>query len=427
MNEAINKLKANEPIADKPIDNKQTILGRRGLVIYLILNNMFLPLSLDLYLPALPGMSKLLNSPPSITNLTFSLFIFAYAISIIFWGPISDKYGRRPCMLVGTSVYIVFSLLCGFAGNIYFLIVSRILQGLGMGAVISISIAIIKDCYSGRMRENVLALVYTLSSTAPVFAPLLGAQILRFTSWRATFLILAAIGTVSLIFAILYKETQPEGEAYLGPIFKALGKYGVLFKNKPFLFLTLMFTVCQLPFMAYVSISSYIFVEYFSLSEQSYSFYFALNAFLALFGPIIYIRFFRRFPKKTIGTWFFILGIISGILVIALGRLSPIHFLVVFTMFALLSTAIYTYAMSLILDQHKGDSGTATSMINASATTLGSIGTLIVSFFVGHYIIGLGLLIIIFSLLPLIGWFFFLRSGMPCIGINKREIYTGGE
>lgn len=400
---------------------KQAILGRRGLLLFLYINNMFLPLSLDLYLPALPSLSAQLHAPASITNLTLTVFTFVYALSVLFWGPLSDKYGRRPCLILAASLYTAASLACALAQGIAFLILARMAQGLAMGAITSISIAIVKDCFLGGLRERMLARIYTISSIAPIIAPLIGGQLLRFFSWRAAFYILTAVGGLTLGLALCYQETQPAEEVYTGTVFGALKKYACLFQNRAYLFTVALFTLCNLPFMGYIAVSSYIYIGRFGLSSQAYSLLFALNSLVSIFGPALYMKFFARMPKGRVGRGFFILSGLSGLGVLLFGGASPWAFLLAFMPFSLLYAGVYTFGVNLAMDQHQGDTGAASAMISFFSTMLGAVGTAIASLFAGSAIVALGALILAFSLLPLLGWLWFLRSGIPWAGDGRRQ------
>lgn len=132
----------------QPADSRQAYLGKRGLIVFIALMNMFVPLSTDMYLPALPFMNSYFGCSSAITNLTLSMFFIFYAAGILFWGPLSDKYGRKPILLTGSIIYVISSIACALSLDIYFLIMTRIFQGIGAGGITSVSIAVIKDSFS---------------------------------------------------------------------------------------------------------------------------------------------------------------------------------------------------------------------------------------------------------------------------------------
>ena len=109
-------------------------------------------------------------------------------------------------------IYIASSISCSLAPNIYLLIAARAMQGVGGGAIISSSFAIVKDCYTGKKREKILAVTQSISGIAPMVAPVLGAWILKFTDWRGAFWILAAVGIFNFLLTVLYQDTLRDDE-----------------------------------------------------------------------------------------------------------------------------------------------------------------------------------------------------------------------
>lgn len=177
-----------------------------------------------MYLPALPSMNSYFGSSSAITNLTLSAFFLFYAVGILFWGPLSDKYGRKPILLVGSILYAVSSIACAMSVNIYFLIAARILQGISSGAITSVSMAVVKDSYTGKKRESILAICQSIAGLAPMVAPIVGALILTFSDWRGSFWALALISIVNLGFSILFQETLKDEERYKGTLYR-IGKH----------------------------------------------------------------------------------------------------------------------------------------------------------------------------------------------------------
>ena len=121
------------------------------MVAFITFMNMFIPLSTDMYLPALPEMGHYFMASNSLVSFSLTIFFFMFAVSMVLFGPLSDKYGRRPILLVGTAIYTLTSIVCALSPNIYVLILGRLFQGVGAGAVITVATALIKDCFRGRL------------------------------------------------------------------------------------------------------------------------------------------------------------------------------------------------------------------------------------------------------------------------------------
>ncbi|WP_161822206.1 multidrug effflux MFS transporter [Sporotomaculum syntrophicum] len=401
-------------------DTSQVYLGNKGLIAFIALMNMFIPLSTDLYLPALPQMNTYFGSSSAITNLTLSAFFIFYAVGMLFWGPLSDRYGRKPVLIMGSIVYMMCSIVCALSSNIYFLILARSLQGIGAGGITSVSIAIIKDSFSGKRRESILAVCQAVSGLAPMLAPVVGSLILRFTNWRGTFWTLAVISIISLVLSILYQETLKEEERYKGTLAGSIGRLLIVAKNRGFIIPAVIFSLSAIPFMGYIATSAYIYEDYFGLSAQSYSYFFAANALLTLFGPFIYVRFLSAMDKKVFTLLFFGISTLSGVLVMTIGTVAPILFLLSFVLMSLSVAITRPFSTNLLLEQQKSDIGSASSLINTLFTVFGTTGMTIASVPWGNIVVGLGVLITIFSALTLVSWILFLKSNIPCVGLKDK-------
>ncbi|MDF2656358.1 MAG: hypothetical protein K0R19_2832 [Bacillota bacterium] len=396
----------------------QKYLGKKGLIAYIVLMNMFIPLSTDLYLPSLPTMNLYFTSSSTVTNLTLSSFFICYAIGILFWGPMSDKYGRKPIILIGSILYIASSISCALSPDIYFLIFSRVIQGIGSGGITASSVAMVKDCYSGKKREGVLAVVQTLAGLAPMLAPVLGAILLKIVNWQGTFWTLAAIGIFNLILTVLYQETLKEEDRFTGTLKGSMGRLIHVSKNKSFVIPVVIFSLVSIPFMGYIAVSSYIYVEYFGLSEQYYSYFFAFNALISLLGPTIYIKCLQNANKNLFTGFCFGAACVSGLLMMTAGRFSPYLFLISTVMMSLSCTMLRPFSTNLLFNQQQGDAGSAASIISTAWMVLGSVGMSLASLPWKDGVMGLAMLLTVFSAASLIAWCWFIRSGISCVGLN---------
>ena len=396
---------------------KQKYLGKTGLVLFITLMNMFIPLSTDLYLPALPSMSEIFGVPTVLTNMTMVSFFFFYAVGTLIWGPMSDKYGRRIILVVGSAMYTVASMVCALAPDVYVLIGARVVQGIGAGAITSVSMALIKDCYSGKTRESILAIVQTVSGLAPMLAPVVGAFLLNFTDWRGSFWLLTVAGLACLVLSVLYQETLPEDEKYEGTLMGAMGRLVAVGKNASFIIPCLVFSLYNLAFMGYISMSSYIYVEYFGLSEQVYSYFFAANAGLSMLGPMMYVKFFSNANKKKFAAICFIIYAVCGAAIVVVGGMHPVLFWLGFAPFSLIGTVTRPFSTNIMLDQQKGDTGSAASLIGGVATVFGSVGMVTAAMF-SNIVFGLGFIIFVIGVGSFISWMLLMKSNLPMEGVK---------
>ena len=157
------------------------------------------PLSIDMGLPALPQIASALAVSPSLTSLTLTLFIGAFAFAQIVFGPLSDRYGRRPMLLIGCLLYMAASVGCAFAPTIGILLACRLLAGTGAAAGTVLAYSIVRDLFQGSAALTKLSYVGLVQGVAPVIAPTLGGLVLIVTGWRGIYSLLAILGAALLL------------------------------------------------------------------------------------------------------------------------------------------------------------------------------------------------------------------------------------
>src|SRR5947209_4111624 len=209
--------------------------SRLRLVLIIGALSAFGPLSLDMYLPALPSLSRDLGSGASQAQLTLTACLLGLASGQVIAGPQSDALGRRRPLLVGLLGYAVSSALCAVAPSVPVLIVLRLVQGLTGAAGIVIARAVVRDLYVGTEAARFYALTMLVNGLAPILAPIIGAQLLRVTSWRGVFLVLGAIGVVLFLAGALgLPETLPPERRRTGGIGPILLTFRRLLEDRVF-------------------------------------------------------------------------------------------------------------------------------------------------------------------------------------------------
>ncbi len=352
-------------------------LGQRGLIAFLAFLNSFIPLSIDLYLPAMPTMVDYFDTTPEMTNFTLSLFMLFFAVSMLLWGPFTDKFGRKPILYLGLTFYIVGSLVCIFSPNIYLLITGRVIQAVGSGAIQAVSMAIVKDNFRGLVMERVLVWIQTLVILCPMLAPVLGAFLLKFVSWRGLFVVLTLCGVLGFIFSLLLKETLTQ--ATEGSAFRSLARIGVVLGNRGYLILLVIFSLMVMPVMSFLSTSSFIYMDLFKLSAQEYSYFFAFNGGFAMLAPILYIHVLRRLPRLLFLTICFVCVAVSGVLILAFGAVNPYAFALLYVPVTFFGSACRPAGTMLIMNQMDTDNGTVGSLWGCVALLFGSFSMMLCS------------------------------------------------
>lgn len=357
----------------------QPRMGNVGFIIFLALLSAFVPLSTDLYLPALPTMTKFFGVSEIIMNLTLILFFVFYSIATLVWGPLSDRYGRRPILLIGLTGYMFAGILCGLATSAFEIILFRVLQAIGGGVATTIATAVIKDVYTGRKQETTLAIVQSMVVISPALAPVIGSLLLTFISWRGIFFTQAFLGLIVVIGAVIFQETHDTSKETTS-VGRSLSRLGVLMTNPAFSALLINFSAVSIVSLSFISSSSYIFQEHFGLSSRDFSYFFAFNALGMLLGPLLYIRLSKYIDRMVILYACFLLGIVGGVLVLSLGLHNPYLFAITELPATLASSASRPPATYLILKQQENDNGSAASLYSAGGTIMGSIGMVVVSY-----------------------------------------------
>ncbi|MFF2541899.1 multidrug effflux MFS transporter [Kitasatospora sp. NPDC058063] len=238
------------------------------------------PLTTDLYLPGLPAIADDLVAQPAAVQLTLTFSMLGVAAGQLLFGPLSDRYGRRRPLLAGLVLYTLASVACVFAPNLTVLIVGRFVQGAAGSAGLVIGRAVSRDRFQGVALLRFLASIALISGLAPILAPIIGAQLMRFTSWRGTFGVLTALGLLLTLvsFAVL-RETLPPETRDRGGVGAALRTMGRLLRNLPFLGLALTSSLAFGALFGYISGSSTVLQDVYQVSPQSYSLLFGLNSF----------------------------------------------------------------------------------------------------------------------------------------------------
>jgi DHA1 family bicyclomycin/chloramphenicol resistance-like MFS transporter len=244
--------------------------------------SMFGPLSLDMYLPALPALAKSFNTVEANVQLTLTACLVGLAVGQLVAGPMSDAWGRKRPLAVGLVAYALASALCAVAPDVASLTAARLVQGLAGAAGLVISRAMVRDLYEGEALARFFSTLLLVNGLAPILAPVIGGQLTRFTSWRGVFVVLALVGVALLLAALLgLHETLPK-EARRHEEGKGLGAtlrtFGVLSRDRRFMGFILTGGFAFAAMFSYISGSPFVLEKIHGLSAQTFSYVFGMNA-----------------------------------------------------------------------------------------------------------------------------------------------------
>lgn len=237
----------------------------------------FAPLSIDTYLPSLPTIANDLSTDAGSVQLTISAFLAGLCIGMLFHGPCSDRFGRRPVLLWGMVLYLGATVGCLLADNIEALIGWRFLQALGGAAASVLARTIVRDVFSTGQAARTLSLMHLVTMLATLVAPLSGGVLMQLHSWRSIFAALFAFAAMCLLASLRYiPETHPV-ERRVGSFGMALVGYWQIARNSQALAYILCMGLSFGGMFAFITASPYVYIEYFQVSPQGYGWLFGLN------------------------------------------------------------------------------------------------------------------------------------------------------
>jgi MFS transporter, DHA1 family, multidrug resistance protein len=317
----------------------------RWFVFMLAAMNAMTALAVDTSLPAMPLIGREFGASPERVQLTLSVFMFGYAFGQILAGPLSDRFGRRPVMLIGLSVYTLSGLGCALAGGIDQLIVLRFIQALAAAAGPSMSRAIIRDYHGGPRASQMLSSVQLAMGFALVAAPIVGSLILTFANWRGIFLFFALFGAILTVVVwrgFAESLTLPDPQA-AHPA-RLVKNTVAFFSNRICVGYALVNGFIQGGLLAFISGIPFVMADVFHVRPTDFGFYFAMAATGLIFGASLNRRLVRRLaPERILRGGLFVQATAGCVLLViaALGVPSPIVFM--------LPVMAYSFSQGLVM------------------------------------------------------------------------------
>ena len=380
-----------------------------GWIMLLALFTSLGPLSIDMYLPALPQMANDFGVTTPIIANTLPAYFLGLAIGQLIYGPISDRIGRKKPLYFGMTLFALASLLCVFATDQWFLIAARILQALGGCVGVVMARAAIRDRLDMQASAQAFASMMIVMGIAPILAPTLGAWILHFFNWHAIFVALAFIGIFCLLCVhFFFKETlQPERRLKLN-FTQVFILYSAILKDKSFRYPMIAGCFTGGALFCYISSASAVLMDQYQLSQQNFAYAFGFNA----FGIIILSSLNKRLAHKlTVIQRLKTGGIIqvTGAVIIVISGLitqTPL-WMVMFGLFMTVSGIGFTgpNSMALAMSQQGARAGTASALMGSIQFSCGLLGGLMLNFLVWNALFNMGILMLFFTSIGLFAIF----------------------
>lgn len=237
------------------------------------------PLAIDMYLPALPTLAREFGTEPGVVQVSLAVYFAGLSIGQAFYGPMSDRVGRKPVLYVGLVVFLVASLGCAWTTRIETLVALRFLQALGGCAPLVVPRAVVRDHFDQQGSVRMLSVLMLVMGLAPILAPLIGGQLLIVFGWRAVFWVLAAYATVWLVLVALFlPESLPADRRQRQPIGEVLTTYAQLLRDRTYMGRVVSGGLLFAGLLAYVSGSPFVFIELFGVAPERFGLFFGANA-----------------------------------------------------------------------------------------------------------------------------------------------------
>lgn len=341
------------------------------------------PISIDMYLPAFPEMAANLGATGSQVERTLAAYLIGMASAQLIYGPLADRFGRKPPLYGALIVYILASAGCALAPTVEFLTVCRVVQAMGGAAGMVISRAVVRDHYSTQEAARALSMLMLVMGIAPILAPVVGAQVLTLAGWRGIFAVITLAG-ISLLLAVsrIMVESLPREKQIAlswGHIFRT---YWGLVRHRRFVAFALSGGMGSATMFAYIVASPRLFIEHFGVSPQSYGFIFGFNALSLIVGSQVSARLLKTHRPEKLLPWALIAMMSAGLSALALILIGWITMpLIMLCMMSFMFTQGFVgpNSAAMALSDQGRQLGSASAMMGTITMSCGALAGLTVS------------------------------------------------
>jgi DHA1 family bicyclomycin/chloramphenicol resistance-like MFS transporter len=355
-----------------------TAARRLELMVLLGVLTAFAPLSIDMYLPALPALETYFKATEGAVQLTLAMFMVGFSLGQTLYGPLTDRFGRKPPLYIGMLVYTLSSGACALAASVNALTALRLLQSLGACAGSVISRAMVRDLFPPEETRRVYSALILVMGVSPLLAPLFGAYMLLWFGWKAIFLsvmIVGAMATIGMFFRL------PETLASARPLSfgYVFATYGALVKDRFFLGATLATGFSSAGMFAYIAGSPFIFINLFGVRPDHFSWFFGLNAAAVVIGAQVNGRMLHGHAPETVMRYAAYVQAAAGVLLIGASLAGAKSLAsIAFPLFLYLCTIgfVFPNAVALALANHGKVAGMASALLGTLQFSMAGIATL---------------------------------------------------
>lgn len=347
-----------------------------GLIVILGLLAMLMPLSIDMYLPALPQIAREFGVSAGSVQMTLNLYILGFALGQLIYGPLADSFGRKPVIAVGTLIFAVAAAACALSQTIEQLIFMRLLHGLSAAAGSVVISALMRDSYSKEAFSRMMSFVMLVTTIAPLMAPIVGGWLLLLWSWHAIFwaISLAAVVTTVLVVTQI-KETLPRDRRQKFHLRTMLGNFLSLFRHKRVFSYMLASGFSFAGLFSFLNAGPFVYIELNHISPQDFGYYFALNVVFLFLMTLINSGLVRRFGPLAMFRLGLLIQFTMGVWLVVVSALNLGFLPLVFgvAMFIGCVAMVSSNAMAVILEEFPHMAGTASSLAGTLRFGVGAL------------------------------------------------------
>ena len=398
-------------------------LSRRQRLVYVIVLGALTalgPFTIDLYLPAFPALQKDLGVSPGIIQLTLTATTLGFGVGQLLVGPWSDRVGRRIPLIVASSVHVLASLGAVLSPDIIWLGFFRVLQGMGAAAGGVVAMALVRDLFGGVPLVRMLSRLALVSGLAPILAPVIGSQLLRFVDWRGIFVFLTAYGVIVVLAAVfLIVETlKPARRADSGHS-TARERYAAIFSDRIFVGVSIIGAMTFSGLFAYLSSSSFLFQEVYGLNAQEFGLLFAINSLGVVTGVQVSSRLARRVGPQWILACSTAVLLTSSLTIVLLDSLHAGLLGILIPLWFFIAACGFSFPLVQVLGlvNHAGEAATAASVLGAVNFGLAGLISPIVGLFGIHNAVPMGTVMAATAAASVIAlWFVVRPRTVPALG-----------
>ena len=365
------------------------------------------PLSIDMGLPALGTLQSDLGATPAEASGTLSLFLYGFAAGQLVMGPLSDRFGRRPVMLLGLAIYAIFGMACALAWSPGWLLFFRLIEGIGASGGSTLAMAIVRDLFSGHAGRIKMSAVSMVIVIAPIIAPSIGSVMLEFGEWQFIYATLGLSGVA--LFAAAYfglSETHPPDPTAR---IDAVGRYAAVFRSKRTLGFALVNAAGSGALFSFIGTSSLVLMGQMGMSKFAFALMFAMTSGGILLGSTLNNFFARRAVAAWIplaaGLWLAPCASLAATGFLLAGVVGPLSFVPFIVLAGMSRGMIASNATHAALEPLPLHAGAASSLLGfAQVASSGTAGVLVAFAFPSYGALAVTVSMLIYSLLALLAW-----------------------